>query len=203
MNEKLVYPLSPYSSPGRDEFCYWENFLTEEDINYILSRKEWSNLKKAEIGGQTGKGIVEPVMRRTEVAWMWNEAGNEHIWEKITNAVWQANRQFFQFDLTGCYEAIQFGLYEEGDQGHYDWHTDGSLETNRVPRKLSIAILLDDPSSFEGGQLEVNASGKPFAVEQKKGRGWIFPAWTLHRVTPVTKGRRRSLVLWVGGPQFR
>lgn len=197
----MLWQIPPFSSPGKDDFCYWEGFLDDNDINYILSRPEWHNQSDAQIGGGFG-GKVDKEKRRTNISWMFPDQANAHIWEKITNAIWSANRQFFRFDLRGCYEAMQLGVYTEHDHGHYDWHTDSGLETNTVPRKLSMALLLSDPSEFEGGELQMMRSGVPESVEQKRGRGWFFPSYMMHRVTPVTKGIRRSLVMWIGGPAF-
>ena len=198
--QSLIWNINPFSSAGKDEFCYWENFLDDNDINYLLSRPEWHDSQSAEIG--EGAGQNDPTKRRTNVSWMYPDAKNTQIWQKMSEAVWQANRQFFQFDLRGCYEPAQLGSYSQHDQGHYDWHMDSGLNTANVPRKLSMALLLSDPSEFEGGELQIMHSGQPQTVEQKRGRAWFFPSWTLHRVTPVTRGLRRSLVLWVGGPAF-
>lgn len=199
--QSLVWNINPFSSPGKDDFCYWENFLDDNDINYLLSRPEWHTPQVAEIGGSF-EGKVDTDKRRTNVSWMYPDTKNTQIWQKMSEAVWQVNRQFFRFDLRGCYEPAQLGSYGEHDQGHYSWHADSGLETNSVPRKLSMALLLSDPSEFEGGELQIMHGGEPRSVEQKRGRAWFFPSWTLHRVTPVTRGLRRSLVLWVGGPAF-
>ena len=201
MNQNLIWNIAPFSSPGKDDFCYWEGFLDDSDINYILSRPEWHNNQPAEIGSSQ-ESQVNPEKRRTNVSWMFPDENNKHIWQKMSDAIWQANRQFFQFDIRGCYEGAQLGSYTAQDQGHYGWHIDSGLETTNVPRKLSMALLLSDPSEFEGGNLEVNVNGETIAVEQKRGRAWFFPSWAIHRVTPVTKGLRRSLVLWMGGPAF-
>lgn len=197
----MLWQIPPFSSPGKDDFCYWEGFLDDSEINYILSRPEWHNQSDAQIGGGF-EGKVDKEKRRTDVSWMFPDQANAHIWEKISNTIWSANRQFFRFDLRGCYEAMQLGVYTEHDQGHYDWHIDSGLETNTVPRKLSMALLLSDPSEFEGGELQIMRAGVPESVEQKRGRAWFFPSYLMHRVTPVTKGIRRSLVMWVGGPAF-
>jgi PKHD-type hydroxylase len=201
MNQNMLWQIPPFSSPGKDDFCYWEGFLDDSEINYILSRPEWHNQSDAQIGGGF-EGKVDKEKRRTDVSWMFPDQANAHIWEKIANIIWTANRQFFRFDLRGCYEAMQLGVYTEHDQGHYDWHIDSGLETNTVPRKLSMALLLSDPSEFEGGELQIMRAGVPESVEQKRGRAWFFPSYLMHRVTPVTKGIRRSLVMWVGGPAF-
>jgi PKHD-type hydroxylase len=201
MSQNMLWQIPPFSSPGKDDFCYWEGFLDDSEINYILSRPEWHNQSDAQVGGGF-EGKVVKEKRRTNISWMFPDQANAHIWEKITNTIWSANRQFFRFDLRGCYEAMQLGVYTEHDQGHYDWHIDSGLETNTVPRKLSMALLLSDPSEFEGGELQIMRAGVPESVEQKRGRAWFFPSYLMHRVTPVTKGIRRSLVMWVGGPAF-
>ena len=67
-----------------------------------------------------------------------------------------------------------------------------------------MALLLNDPSEFEGGKFKIKTnSDSEQELELKKGRAWFFPSWTLHKVTPVTKGVRKSLVVWVGGPSFK
>jgi len=200
----LVYPIAPFNSPGKDDVCYWEGFLSDDDINYLLARPEWHDQNDAQIGGGEN-GIVDKEKRRTNISWMGVDKNNHHIWQKMTNAIWSANRQFFQFDLTGCYELAQLGTYTQYDQGHYDWHTDTTLSATCSPyRKLSMSLLLSDTSEFEGGEFQVKyGNDEVKLVEQKRGRAWFFPSWTLHRVTPVTRGIRRSLVLWIGGPGFK
>jgi PKHD-type hydroxylase len=65
-------------------------------------------------------------------------------------------------------------------------------------------MLLSDPSDFEGGEFQVKTTNDDVqTLDYVKGRAWFFPSYTLHRVAPVTKGVRRSLVLWIGGPPFR
>jgi PKHD-type hydroxylase len=67
-----------------------------------------------------------------------------------------------------------------------------------------MCLMLGDPAEFEGGDLEVMAgSAAPVTLEQRQGRAWFFPSYILHRVTPVTQGTRRSVVVWAGGPSFR
>jgi PKHD-type hydroxylase len=205
MNQKLICPIAPFSSPGKGDECFFEDFLTNDDINYILARPEWLQSSEGRIGnGHDRDGEVNKDVRTTAISWMARDKDNDYIWQKITNTIWEANRRFFQFDLTGCYEAAQLGIYTANDNGHYNWHADSSLNTGTVPRKLSMSLLLSDTSEFEGGHFQSMISdNKAKEFEQKKGRAWFFPSWTLHRVTPVTKGVRRSLVLWVGGPAFK
>ena len=60
----------------------------------------------------------------------------------------------------------------------------------------------NDPEDFEGGDLLLHTTNKPFKAEMKKGDMFLFPSFVPHSVTPVTKGVRRSLVGWVCGPNF-
>jgi PKHD-type hydroxylase len=71
------------------------------------------------------------------------------------------------------------------------------------PRKLSLILQLSDATEYEGGELQLKDSSDHTAVERKKGHLIAFPSYLLHRVTPVTKGIRRSLVVWISGPAFR
>ena len=99
---------------------------------------------------------------------------------------------------------MQLGVYQGGEKGHYDWHIDATPVDSCAPRKLSMALLLSDPTEFEGGEFQVKvAKDVTDTLECKRGRAWFFPSYVLHRVAPVTKGVRRSAVLWVGGPEFR
>ena len=72
-------------------------------------------------------------------------------------------------------------------------------------RKLSVVMMLNDPEKdFEGGEFQMNMSSEDKAetIHMRKGRIVFFPSFFIHRVTPVTKGIRRSLVIWVTGPKF-
>ena len=64
-------------------------------------------------------------------------------------------------------------------------------------------LQLTCPSQYEGGNLEILTSGEAVKMPKERGLIVVFPAWTLHQVTPVTKGHRQSLVAWVSGPNFK
>ena len=199
----MIYPIPPRNIPGKDHLAFWEGFLTPEDINLILAQPEWLNLQAGCVGG-SGPADVNASVRESQISWLGAKPELQPIWEKLSAAVAEVNRRFFHFDLTGFHEPMQLGLYTGETQGHYDWHTDASPTDTHVPRKLSLSMLLSDPSEFEGGEFQVKTCNDSVqTLDTQKGRAWFFPSYTLHRVAPVTKGVRRSLVLWVGGPPFR
>ena len=202
----MIATIPPRHPPGTDNLAYWEDFLSEDDINGLLARPEWATADYGVVG-LSSKHELNTKIRSSKVGWLQRDADTDRYWSIITNTVARVNAQFFHYDLTGCYEPIQLGTYEYSadDPGHYNWHADANgKDPTVVPRKLSMSLLLSDPTEFEGGELQVLVdNSETRSVEQKRGRAWFFPSWMLHRVTPVTRGIRRSLVLWVGGPPFR
>jgi PKHD-type hydroxylase len=98
-------------------------------------------------------------------------------------------------------EVAQFTHYIKG--GFYNWHMDNEVIGKNQPpvRKISMTLLLSDPSTFEGGELEFMHKGKK--AKLKQGQAIFFASWLQHRVIPVTKGERSSLVMWFGGPPFK
>lgn len=200
----MIYPIPPRATFGKDHLAYWDDFLSPNDINLLLAQPEWLNLQDGMIGGASAVGTKDSERRSNKVAWVGMKPEVVHIWEALANIVAEVNSRYFHYDLTGFHEPMQLSMYEEQSQDHYTWHIDGSPSDRRVPRKLSMAMLLSDPSEFEGGEFQVKTHNDiEQTLECKKGRAWFFPSYMLHRVTPVTKGIRRSLVLWVGGPEFR
>lgn len=200
----MIYPIPPRQSIGKDFCAYWDNFLSNDEINKILAMQEWFNVNDASVGGSSNSYEINKQIRETQVAWLGLNQENAWLWEKISNVVADVNNQFFKFDLTGFYEPMQLGAYKESNLGHYDWHTDAGMNDKFVPRKLSMSLLLSHPSEFEGGELQVKTcNNQEQTLGMIKGRAWFFPSYMLHRVTPVTKGIRRSLVLWIGGPEFK
>jgi PKHD-type hydroxylase len=199
----MLYPIQPKAIPGRDTHAYIDGIFTSDEINKILALPQWLQPEDASIYGTTGS-TIDKNTRETNIAWVYPTPETMFMWEKVSAAVADINSQFFMFDLSGCYEPFQLGIYRGDTKGHYDWHTDTGVKDIQAPRKLSMTLMLSDPSEYEGGELQLKTlSDNPITAETPKGRAWFFPSYTLHRVAPVTKGIRRSLVIWVGGPQFR
>ena len=200
----MIFPIPPRNSFGKDTHAYADGFLTDNEIDKILFFKEWMNPQEATLGSSIENAYTDPKLRVTDVAWLGVTQENTWLWNKITNVIATINSQFFKFDLTGCYENMQLGTYKANNNGHYGWHIDANPASLMPPRKLSVVISLSDPCDFEGGELQVKTDNDEIkTLELKKGRAWFFPSYTLHRVTPVTKGIRKSIVLWVGGPEFK
>ena len=132
------------------------------------------------------------------------------IFNRLNFVIESINNQFYNFDLNG-YDAFQYTEYDDYEFGKYDFHQD-TIMSEDIPddmietRKLSLTMALNEPGvDFEGGEFQINIGQEKNAesIELKKGRIVLFPSFMIHRVKPVTKGKRKSLVVWVLGPKFR
>ena len=141
-------------------------------------------------------------VRRSEVLWLQDNADNRPIIDLIGGFVQHANSQVFRYDLAGFTEPFQLATYKATDKGHYGWHVDTGAG-RLANRKLSLIVPLTDPSQYEGGEFQVFYDDQPTTLPMPTGRILAFPSYLLHRVTPVTRGVRRSLAIWVSGPPFR
>ena len=111
-----------------------------------------------------------------------------------------ANRDAFGLDIDYM-PPLQFGEYSEGS--FYDWHYDVNWEhSGPYDRKLSFVLQLSDPNTYEGGNFEFKDIEQATRFREQ-GSVLIFPSYHTHRVTPVTKGKRNSLVGWIEGPRWK
>lgn len=128
----------------------------------------------------------------------------ETVWlyQRLLPALADLNAEHFQFDAEGMDEPPRHIAYAAADGGHHDWHTDLS-PPGQPARKLSFILQLSDPADYDGGTLEMNAFGVVDDCPRERGMLIVFPSHHLHRVTPLTRGRRDSLVGWLVGPPLR
>ena len=147
------------------------------------------------------KGLADTTgYRDSKVSWI--RPGDEANWvfSRMLDFVRQANQAHYQIEIAGFTEPLQVAEY--GPEQHYDWHLDIGNGPISV-RKLSFIAQLTDPADYEGGAVEIFSAQEPHAMPRPQGSVILFPSYVLHRVARVTKGVRRSLVGWIGGPHFR
>jgi PKHD-type hydroxylase len=141
---------------------------------------------------------AKPNIRKSTIAWIDIREDSQWLYEKVWNT-FQAVNRWFKFDLFGLVDEIQFARYGVGDG--FGWHLDtGGGQTST--RKLSMSVQLSDEGEYAGGELELCACPQ---LEPRRRRGTIivFPSFLAHRVTPVSRGARCSLVAWAHGPPFK
>jgi PKHD-type hydroxylase len=187
----------------------WKSYIAETTES-IFSPKQCQmvidkgmSLKKETAGVGMGnlKGSgVDTEKRITTISWIPFKDMKE-MYKDIEATMLKANNNHFGFEGMRITEMAQFTHYLEG--GFYDWHMDNDVSgKNQSPvRKISMTLLLSDPATFEGGELEIMSKGK--IAKLKQGQAIFFASWLQHRVKPVTQGERKSLVMWFGGPPFK
>lgn len=181
-------------------FVTWHDAFSQDELQKLNEVCDALSLEPAKIGSGND-GEVVPCIRSTEVGWLKNNENTVWIYDRLAWVARSINSDFYRFDLFGFLEDMQFTVYTDTADGHYSWHLDAG-GNHDLYRKLSLVLQLSDPDDYEGGDLQVFTSSEPTSVDKKKGLIAAFPSYTLHRVTPVTKGIRKTLVIWVAGPEF-
>ncbi len=92
-----------------------------------------------------------------------------------------------------------FNRYDEGMT--FGAHVDGSIRVipgtaDRIRTDVSTTIFLTPPEDYDGGELIVHDTYGEHAVKLPAGHAVVYPATSLHSVTPVTRGSRWGSFFW-------
>lgn len=187
-----------------EPFVTAQKFFSEQEIAEIIKiglDPELSDIEQGKIGSREVQNQLDTNYRRSNISWIRSDVkSNSWIFAKITDGINDINNQFFKYDLD-LIQGLQFTNYDETDKGFYGPHVDTSYRSYRT-RKLSFSVQLSEDTSYTGGDLKLYLSNST-NVSRQKGDLIVFPSYTLHEVTPVTKGTRFSLVGWAQGPKFK
>lgn len=181
-----------------ERWAFIENAFTRAECNKIISLSKSNILDLVDGHIEGGKDIA---VRSSKIGFLPTCEETQWIFERLAGSVQRINKQFFNFDLVQI-DTLQLTEYSADYQGLYKKHID-ILYQPFTSRKLSFTVQLSDPDTYEGGDLKMYQSEHPEILKRGLGTINFFPSWTLHEVTPVTKGTRYSLVGWVSGPRFR
>lgn len=178
------------------------NYLTHEQCDQLCEMGRRLPPEESKIGHKIiGQGINEEI-RKSTITFFPKVEEYRFLYNKLLQDVIAINRDNFGFDNICLFENSQYGEYY-GDGGHYTWHPDSEIngKNNGIVRKISMSVLLNDTKEFDGGDLELLTEGRKVGLQ--KGDAVFFASFLMHRVTPVTRGVRKSLVQWFAGPPFK
>lgn len=178
-----------------EDFVWGKNVFSPEEADAVIALGKACRVEK----GMTGAGNNDEI-RNSLVSFMYPNAATNWVFDRLATVINEVNNGYFNFDLSAMEQGLQFTQYIAPGQ-HYEWHIDRGM--NVGIRKLSVTVQLSDPNDYEGGELELKFGKDPVVFERERGMACIFPSYVLHRVKPVTKGERFSLVAWVSGPPFK
>jgi len=200
-----------------DIIAYAKQHKPEMAVTGGIEKSDGTSRKK---DGTYKKSTIKQlhVKRKSDIVWL----NDNWIYKEIHPYIHEANQKAgWNFDWDWS-EPCQFTKYGVGQ--YYGWHCDSWDRPYNKPnspkehgkiRKLSMTISLSDPSEYEGGNLEFdfrnqvdweqNKKAKIHSCNEIRPRGSIivFPSFVWHRVAPVTRGTRYSLVVWNLGQMWR
>jgi len=196
--------------------------ICDDIIKYGLSKEE----RIARVGGlDTQKKLSKEELKNlknkrfSDIVWL----DEPWIYREIQPYIHRANKEAgWNFEWHRS-ESCQFTKYKLNQ--HYDWHCDSwdkpydrkdsnNPEHGKI-RKLSMTLQLTDGSEYQGGELQfdyrnydphMRDTSKHVMTAKEilpKGSLIVFPSFVWHRVKPVTKGTRYSLVMWNLGYPFK
>ena len=204
-------------------YWYFKSALPERICDDIIKYSLSKNESMARTGGYDNKKLNEDEIRNlknkrnSDVVWL-NEGW---IYKELQPYIHKANKKAgwnFEWDRS---ESCQFTKYKHNQ--YYDWHCDSWAKPYDKPnspdngkiRKLSMTCQLTDGSEYKGGELEFDFRNYDPNMRDEfkhlkqakeilpKGSIIVFPSFVYHRVKPVTKGTRYSLVMWNLGYPFK
>lgn len=182
-----------------NKYAWTSNVFSIDEVFEIITLGKRLNTERASTGG-SGTDCLDH--RKSFVSWISPNEANGWIFQKLVNVIKEHNEEYYNFDLT-MIEKLQFTYYSSEEEGMYKQHVDPLTWTYPHNRKLSLVVQLSDPAQYEGGELRLHFGHTPDIMKKELGLAISFPSYTLHEVTPVTKGERYSLVVWVHGPAFK
>ena len=190
---------------------YWwfDKGVTEEFCNKIIElgdskTKQQGTLQDNKLNIQT---------RKSDIVWLNEKWIYDKMWLYANTANENAG---WNFEIDWC-EQAQYTVY--GENQYYGWHMDQFNEPyeksdpnhNGKIRKISMSLQLTEGTDYDGGELEFCSDNLPgrdrefVMCDHVKNKGTLifFPSFLFHRVKPITRGVRKSLVIWFIGKPYR
>lgn len=184
------------------EWLVWSGEIGDNVIQDLDERAQ--SVKSMDGTIFSGDSEVTGDYRKSKVRWLDRENFGD-IYDILETYMHTSNTESFGLDVWDKAVDVQYTEYFGSEGGHYDWHHDVHWSDPKASqRKISIVIQLSDPDDYEGGDFEFMFCETPSKdLFSKKGSVLAFPSHQVHRVTPVTKGTRRTLVAWFEGARWR
>ena len=173
-------------------YWYFKSAIPEKICDDIVRYGKEQDKEIATTGNNNKKEITEVQLKNIQK-------------KRKSDVVWMSDRWI--------YNEIQPYIYKANENAGWNFEWDRSEPcqfTEYKLRKLSMTVSLTNPEEYEGGDLEfdfrnTDEGSQPRICEEirKKGSVIVFPSFVWHRVKPVTKGTRHSLVCWNLGYPYK
>tara|TARA_B100001094_G_scaffold47733_1_gene43033 strand:+ start:5234 stop:5785 length:552 start_codon:yes stop_codon:yes gene_type:complete len=182
-------------NPKLDPHCV-PNTFTNEECDKITQIGEDIGVKLSGIDVSS----LNPI-RKSWNSFIPFDKDVEWIYNRIGDVARDINSRWYHFDAEG-FENLQYIRYED-DGCHYNWHVDNDLSDDSPQRKIGFSLQLSNGDEYDGGDLQIHHTELFNDLPRDKGTLIVFPSFCLHRITPVTRGIRKSMVAHLAGRAFR
>ena len=162
------------------------DLFLEEEVEQIIELGDALVLSEGKIKDDK----VNHSIRNSKIAWL--HPGKD-TWWLFDRAI-----MVFKSGLPfSALQSMQYTVYHGTDKSHYTWHRDIGTGDKIMRARVNVGIVqLSSPSDYVGGVLQLKHQNQVIDVMKTKGMVTTFPISMEHRVTPVTSGVRKTLIMW-------
>tara|TARA_R110000796_G_scaffold42357_1_gene104747 strand:+ start:3267 stop:3833 length:567 start_codon:yes stop_codon:yes gene_type:complete len=184
------------------DYWVWENRFSKKERKKLnaISLANYLDLKSDKFVAKDKNNISK---KQAETYYIYYKYLKNLIYDAIEQSLF-INKHYFGYDIypLNDYLCLNYNVYNSSNKGEYDWHTDVS-NSSVLDFKLTMLINISE-ENFEGGELLIEGTNQVEINNFKKpGSVTIFKSYLRHKVTPVTKGIRKTLTIFLEGPRFK
>ena len=162
------------------------DLFLEEEIQQIIDYGDALSLSD----GKVKDDKIDYNIRNSRIAWIHPNTETHWLFSRAI-LVFKSSLPFFS-----TLQSMQYTIYDSKGS-HYDWHRDVGNGDEIMKARVNVGILqLSSPSEYKGGVLQIKYQDEVIDVMKTRGMVTTFPIELLHRVTPVTSGVRKTLIMW-------
>ena len=185
---------------NRFDYWYVNDFFNNKDRKKISSfiEKNYNNVEDIKSQARNDNGQTKKKTKTLMIDWK----KIKPLTYDLESKIYDINENVFGYTLNGFnnLSVVLLNIYKSSEKGEYDWHYDFSDSTT-FDTKLTVLVNLSE--SYEGGDFLL-FQGKQITVQEfKPGTLLLFKSYINHKVTPVTKGVRKTLTMFCHGPKFQ
>jgi|SRR6056300_1447571 len=185
-------------------YWFWKNFFNIDEIeeidNYIeknYESVESVNNGAVDLNGNHKKNISTKIISLEKI-------NHFKKVQSIVNAAYTANNRNYGYILypPNLTDTFLHNTYSSENLGNYDWHID---ESRSYVYDIKFTLLINiSTEKYEGGDFFIFENNEKQVSEfSNPGDVIMFKSYLNHKVSPVTKGVRKSLAFFIEGPKFR
>lgn len=163
------------------------------DFRRIMEQAEWED-------GRSTAGAASAMVKRNEQLPPDSEVARQ-LGNRILSAL-SASPRFISAAIPLQIFPPLFNRYAASDGHHFGLHVDNAVRGDkmtglRIRTDLSVTLFLSEPEEYDGGELVIEDLYGSHEIKLPAGDLVLYPASSLHLVTPVTRGTRVASFFWL------